>query len=143
MKKLILTSPAFEGEIQIIYNTEFKLMLIDMMQTNLTDEQIRYLKNVTPVEYRKETFKPAFKSETLEIIEADYKVTFEMFWEKYGLKRNKERCIKQFEKLSESNKTKAFAGLNPYIRHLAHNTWKSKADPEKYLSQKYWLNDWK
>jgi hypothetical protein len=143
MKKLILSSSQFTGEVHIVYDADLRLMMIDMSGSELSDEQIVVMKSRVPVVFNQDTFFQAFGSKTLNVIEADFKVSFEEFWNKYNLKRNKERVLKIWEKLKESEKVKAFYSLGQYDRHLQLNTWKTKADPDTYLRNKYFNNEWK
>jgi hypothetical protein len=144
MKKLLLTSPGFAGEVEMIYGTDKMLMLIDMRAAELSERQIKYMTSTAPVIYVDLlSFKAAFGSDTLSVIEGDYKVIFDMFWTEYNVKRNRDRCEKIWDKMSEVKRVQAFAGLKAYNRHLALNSWKTKADPESYLRKEFWLNDWK
>lgn len=143
MKKLILTSPGFNGEVELLYGTDGMLVLIDMQNADLNAAQVRYLKTASPIFYEKDSFKAAFRSDTLVVTEGDYKVTFDMFYNEYGVKRNRDRCEKIWAKMSEVERVKAYAGIKPYKRHLTLNTWKTQADPENYLKKKFWLNDWR
>jgi hypothetical protein len=142
MKKFICTAKTFVGEVHILYASNNQLLLIDFQQATLAPRQIEYLKVKCPAVYD-DTFVAAFGNAPLEFVAEGYKVSFEMFWERYAHKVNKKRCMQLWDKLSEANKVKAFAGLNPYLRHLQYNTWKNKADPETYLRNQYWLNEYK
>jgi hypothetical protein len=144
MKKLILTSPQFEGEVELLYGTDMILAVIDLQNAKLTEKQIKFMKSLAPIQFTDITeVKAAFQTDTLHIAEADYKVTFDMFWDKYGIKRNRDRSEKLWNKMSEANKVKAYSGLNAYLRFLALNSWRNKAQPDTYLKDQYWLNEWK
>lgn len=142
MKKLLLTSTGYSGEVVIVYGMENKLILIDMQTASMTDEQIQAMKARVPTSYDESSFLKAFNSPTLRVIEEGFQVGFEAFWDKYGIKRNKERCIKLWDKLSEADRVKAYYSLNGYFRHLAQNTWKTKAEPDTYLRNRYFDNDY-
>lgn len=132
MKKLLLTSPKFEGEIIVIYGADMLLAYVDFRDAENSLKQIDYLIRKVPAQFTTtKDFIASMESTSLVVVEADYKVTFEMFFDEYGHKRNKARCIKPFERLSEANKVKAFVGIRRYNRHLQFNPWKNKMDPEQ------------
>ena len=140
MKQLTLMSPKFDGEIDLIYGSNDQLVLMDLQKAYLTNNQVRLLKERIPT-LLSEEFHDMFKSFT--IIEKGYAVPFESFWTKYGKKINRLRCEKIWHKLSEAEQVNAFVGLTHYEYHLKCNKWKSKADPETYLKNRYWENEWK
>jgi hypothetical protein len=144
MKKLLLTSPKFDGEICVLYDTEGKLALVDLQGAECSEKQIDYLIRMIPAKYvSSKEMLASLESKTLRMIEADYEVGFEMFWTEYDQKNNKQRCIKLWDRLSEADKVKAFVGIKKYKRHLQLNVWKNQADPDTYLRNRYWENQWK
>lgn len=143
MKKILLTSSSFPGEVQLLYNDEKKLILIDFREATLNDEQIKALKALTPFEFDKQNFRASFRSDTLIVTEEDFVITFDMFFDKYAERINKDRCLKVWNRMNNADRTLAYTKLYLYERHLKILTWKSKANPETYLKSKFWLNDWK
>lgn len=151
MRRFIITSPAFTGEINVLYGAsprpspeereEMRLQYIDFTKCDLSDDQIKYFKERLPVLYDDKFLEPFGKSK-LNVTEEGYRVSFDMFWNRYSLKRNRERCVKIWDKLSEADQVNAYFKLGQYERHLALNTWKTKADPDTYLRNKYWNDDW-
>src|SRR5260221_304091 len=142
MNRYIITSPKFTGEINVLYGMDNRLLYIDFLKCDLTDDQISYFKNHLPVSYSDE-FSKAFGSSNLNIIKEGYRVSFDQWWTRYSLKRNRERCVKVWDKLSEGDQASAYFKLGMYERHLSLNSWKTKADPDTYLRQRYWNNEWK
>lgn len=145
MKRFIMTSPAFTGEINVLYGLDHKVMYIDFMKCDLSAEQIQYFKTRLPATFEDgdpEKLLTYFGNARLNITEEQYFVSFEQFWNRYNLKRNRERCEKLWQKLSQADQVSAFAKLSRYERHLQLNTWKTKADPDTYLRNKYWQDDW-
>lgn len=144
MKKLILTSQNIVGEIQVLYGVDMKLVMFDLMNADLNEDQIDYFKKKAPIFFtNRQEFKKAFNSDALEVMEVEFEVTFDMFYEAYPKKVNKYRCEPLWNKFSESMKIKAYAGVARYKRHLAEESWRAVLDPENYLKKKAWLNDWK
>jgi hypothetical protein len=144
MKRYLITSAAFTGEIQVLYGQDAKLLYIDFLNCEMTEEQISFFKNALPVYYSDDNFNKAFASaKSINIQEQGYRISFDQFWSKYNMKRNRLRCEKLWTKLSEADQVNAYFGLRGYDRHLMLNTWKTKADPDTYLRNRYWENEWK
>ena len=142
MKKLLLSSPQFSGEIEVLYDENLVLSVIDMSRSSLTETQIEYLVKKIPASYNNDFLK-AFGTTRLSVTEEKFTITFEMFYEAYNLKRNAARCVKVWDRLSKSDQIKAFYGVKIYLRYLANETYRrSQADPETYLSKRYWESDW-
>lgn len=142
MKKYIITSPKFAGEIHVLYGVDSRLLFIDFMKASLTDEQIEYFKSKLPVVYD-QNFSQAFGTSKLMIVEEGYTVTFDMFWNRYDHKVNRIRAEKEWNKLSEADQVNAFARYPLYDRHLKLNAWKTKAGPDRYLKDRFWESEWK
>jgi len=142
MKKYIITSPRFYGEVHVLYGPDGKLVLIDFMKCDLSEEQIEYFKTHLPVIYS-HNFLEAFGNSKLTVLEEGFTVSFEEWWKRYNQKHNKARCLALWNKLSEADQVNAFFKLGNYERHLALNAWKNKADPDTYLRQRYWESEWK
>jgi hypothetical protein len=136
MKQLIMTSPKFSGEITVLYGTDDQLIMIDMQQAELKASQVKAFKEAIPV-FLSDEMPELFKSFT--IIKKGY-----MFWDAYNKKRNRDRAEKLWDKMSEVNKAKAYLGLNLYNRYCELNvSWYNKLDPENYLRNQSWNNEWK
>ena len=151
MKRYIITSPAFSGSVNVLYGTDYKLQFIDFMKCDMSIEQIDFFKTKLPVsltpspspQERGAEMQAAFgKGNRLSIVEEGYKVTFDQFFDRYALRRNKQRVQKLWDKLNEADQVNAYFKLGNYERHLALNSWKTKADPDTYLRNRYWEGDW-
>jgi hypothetical protein len=143
MNKYLITSPRFTGEISVLYGVDSKLLFIDFTKCDLTEEQIQYFKANVPVVFN-DKFIDAFGSNNrLSVVEEGYKVTFEQFWNLYEHKVHRPRAEKQWNKLSEADHVNAYFKYAIYKRHLALNQWKSKAEPERYLKDRFWESEWK
>lgn len=145
MKRYIITSPTFSGEINVLYGLDMRLQFIDLMKCDLSEEQISFFKNKLPSILQEATtdyLMAQFGKSKLDIIEQGYRVTFEQWFNRYNVKRNKARCLKLWQKLSEADQVNAFFKLGLYERHLMVNNWKTKAEPDTYLRNRYWEGDW-
>jgi hypothetical protein len=141
MNRYIITSPKFDGEINVLYGEDNRLLHIDFLKCTLTDEQITYFKGRLPVAYS-ENFGGAFGTSNLTVVKEGYRITFDQWWDRYGLKRNRPRSEKLWNKLNIGQQVDAYFRIAQYERHLSLNSWKTKADPDTYLRNKYWESDW-
>ncbi len=143
MKKLILTSSKFSGEIHVCYSAELQLEQFDCSGAELTEPMVKYFKLKVPSKYTNVLdFTTAFQSDSVKAEEVDFEITFDMFWETYDKKINKKRCIYLWNRLKGYERNRAYFGYPKYQRHLQINQWKAKKDPENYLKEKAWETDW-
>lgn len=148
MKKVVMLSDNFKGEIEIIYNDENALHLLDFRNAELSVEQKMFFFSKLPLafsssSYTKTNFIEAFAgANSLRVEIVPFEVSFDEFWTMYAKKINRERVEKIWKRLSSTDKARAVQGLRAYERHLALNTWKSKMDPDSYLTKKSWNNEW-
>lgn len=66
-------------------------------------------------------------------------IAFEVFWEEYGLKEQKEPCIKIWNHLSDTDRKLIMEDLPRYFETLRDP--KFKKYPKKYLTEKNWLDE--
>lgn len=148
MKRYIITSPAFSGSVNVLYGTDDKLQFIDFMKCEMSMYQVDFFKTRIPAYFSgnegsiPELLKAFGQGNRLSIVEEGYKVTFDQFFDRYAIKRNKQRVQKIWDKLNEADQVNAYFKLGNYERHLALNTWKTKAEPDTYLRNRYWEGDW-
>ena len=142
MKRFITTSPSFTGEVHIIYGDDNTLLCLDFRNAQLTREQAHYLRVHTPTVFDA-GFEAAFGTAKLTFVHEAYRISFEDWWLRYNNKINKSRAEKLWGRLTKAEQAQAFIGILTYDRHLQKEKWKNKADPEKYLRDKYWNNEWK
>ena len=119
MKRFIITSPRFTGQINVLYGLDCKLQFIDFMKCDLTEEQTTYFKDRLPVLHTGTALELLhhFGNSRLDCVEEGYHVSFEMWWNAYDLKRNRARCEKLWSKLSEADRVNAYFKLKMYERH--------------------------
>lgn len=142
MRRFIITSKDFEGEVHALYADDSSLLMLDFRPAQLTDNQRKYIQLRTPSSLVTASINTAYGEAPITIINEAYEITFDDFWSRYQKKINKKRVLKYWEGMTRGDRAKAYAGLNPYKRHLKKNTWKTKADPETYLKNQMWENEW-
>lgn len=143
MKKLLISSANFEGEVILVY-MDGKLAIANYTEAEISEKQIRYLQDKTPINYvSEEQLHSIYKANDLTIIESDFTVSFQDWWTLYKKKINKDRALKIWNKLSQSDQAKVFFNTRKYNRYLQLNQWREKADPDTYLRNRMYLNEWK
>lgn len=139
MKKYLITSAHYTGAVEVVYD-EQRLLSIDFSQTNSTMVQREKLKQVIPV--NPSSLREAFAKTSVTIIEGDFEVSFEMFWNAYGKKVHPSRCKPLWEKMSTADRVKAFIGIKKYNQWLRTQGDRARLDPENYLKRKTWENEY-
>lgn len=143
MRRFIITNESkFSGSAEIWYNDRGTLCKIDATQTNMNQEVIRDLKAAIPSTLENLINGKAFGAMTT-IVEADLDISFEKFWEDYRKKINKLRCEALWNKLNKVQQVSAYYGISKYDKFLHNENWRTKADPETYLRNQMWQNEWK
>ena len=140
MRRFLITSSRFSGQAEVIYNDAEVLCKIDCTDTDM---------NVSTIKAFKAAVGPDIASiadllPNCMIVEAEYEVSFEMFWKKYNKKINKSRCIMLWGKLNKTMQVQAFFGIDAYNKFLKkEGEWRKPVDPENYLRNAYWENEYK
>lgn len=138
MKRFLITSDKFTGQAELVYD-DVKLVNVSLIDTNMNAELAQAF--VRCISGKAENVADKFGGST-KILAADLEITFEMFWKAYDKKINKNRCIALWQKLNNSERTEAYIGIRKYNKYLHEIKWRSKADPETYLRNRYWENEY-
>lgn len=139
MKRFIITSTKFYGSAELLYNFNGVLIGIDTSKSDLEGMTLMHFKHSVPVQV--DLITTAFSSSTT-IVEAEFEVSFDMFWNAYSKKINKPRCKDIWSKLSLAKRVAAWQGIAVYDNYLKVNSWRKKCDPETYLKKESWENEW-
>lgn len=142
MRKFILTSKNYSGNAELHYNDNDLLCRIDVTDSNMSPTQVHAFKAAAPLTIQHLENGVGIPGHVT-VVEADYEITFEMFWTSYNKKINKKRCEPIWKKMDKSSQIKALQGIKGYDKFLQKNDWRSKADPENYLRNAMWENEWK
>lgn len=140
MKKFIATGN-FEGQVEVVYGEHGLLHEVKYGGAQLSHVQLDWLQQNLPT-VLDAGFAEFAKRSKLTWIEERYEISFEVFWEAYGLKHNKKRCEAKWNRMSKADRVKAYMGLAAYFRHLQLNPWKNKAGCDTYLEDRYYDTDW-
>ncbi len=139
MQLFKITNPNFTGEIEVLYNG--KLVKFDCTNAQIDEETISAFKRAIPTNINV-FIKGEWCSKYTTVVEAEYIVSFDMFWRAYDKKINKARAMPIFEKLTKTEQVKAYMGIKAYDKYLTKEKWRTKADPENYLRNKTWENEY-
>lgn len=142
MKRFIVTSPSWQGEAEIVYNESGLLVRISFEGCVFADHNrvVDKFKALVPVLVT--DLQVAFQNTSATVVEADFEVNFDMFWKAYNLKHNRVRAVNLWNKLSKTDQVKAYFGVPIYDKFLKKEKWRSKADPETYLRNKMFENEY-
>jgi len=138
LKRFLITSNKFAGQAELIYD-DTRVIHISLIDTDMDAATAQSF--VRCVSGSADTVAERFGGST-KIVAADVEVSFEMFWKSYAKKINKGRCILLWGKMNKAAQVAAYVGIRKYNKFLFENKWRSKADPEKYLKDMYWENEY-
>lgn len=141
MKRFLISAPAYSGDAELIFDDLGKLIRVDITHTNMRPDVMEEFKQRAPVHIDGMT--AAFQGANVKITEASIEVSFAMFWTGYNRKLNKSRCIALWNKLSSADQAKAYFGIAAYNKFLRIESWRNKQDPETYLRNRTWENEYK
>lgn len=141
MRKFILTHHQLSGQIEVIFDGRQCIALVDFQNTNLDPRQADFFLKECPRFVN--TIEAFVKKNNFTCVESDIKITFEMFWDKYGLKVDRKRALAIWNKLPVSKQIAAYYGIDKYDRYLRRTDWRNKCEAKSYLLNERWENEWK
>ncbi len=142
MRRFEITSPKFTGAASITYNDKNTLCVIDCKETDMDEITVHHFKKAVPVTIKILETGESFSKET-QIVEADFVVTFEMFYADYPLKRNRYKVEQAWNKMNKSDQVRAFSSLPSYKKYLnREGKWLKPMIADRYLNTKEYLTEW-
>lgn len=143
MIRFLLTNPTkFTGTAEVMYNENGTLCKIDLTQTNMPPQVVNHFKQIIPAQFTVDAFVASFGKDTT-VIEAEFTVTFDMFWLAYNNKVNKKRAEAIWDKLTKTKQVLAWAAIKKYEGFLKkQGDWRNKQDPDTYLRNETFLNEY-
>ncbi|WP_461135515.1 hypothetical protein [Spirosoma lituiforme] len=139
-KRYTITSSMFPGELTFTYNDESTLTGF-FNDAELTVEHLQFLNKNFPVT-EKLLEQMAGNSKSMTIRLTTNEVTFDQFYDAYGLKVDKQDAIKAWDKMSRDDQIKAFENIPSYNFYLMTRPNQNKLYPATYLRGKF-DNDYK
>lgn len=142
-KGYILTSPKFQGEIEILYDENDLITAFEIRAELSLDQLTRFFGRFPITEADIKRFE-ASPDVTVLLVPED--LSFSKFWAEWpGKSANKERAQLLWDKLAKKNKVRCLWSLRAYKRYIDRNcSWYSPQYPDTYLSARKpgWLNEW-
>lgn len=136
--RYLMTSQKFTGEVDTYYYDGI-LQKLDMENCTMPAQQRHGFKSVLPTnEAELEAFAHKYN---VRVLPAELEITFDMFWNAYGHKINKKRCLPLWDKMSATERYLAWQSCKAYHIYRKKKN-KFQYDPETYLGDKMWENDW-
>lgn len=137
---LITNTNKFTGQAEVVYNEKNVLIIINCSDTDMTGDLLKHFKAAVPV--NSDNLADAFAKPTV-IVQAEYQVTFDMFYNAYPLKRNRFKAEKLWPKLSKADQVVAYFSLDAYKKYLKKAEWQSPMIADSYLSRREFETNWK
>lgn len=132
MKKYCLTSTKFTGEVLYLFNDNDRLVELKI-SAEMEPEKHSILISWTP-----ETIEHlmAFQKQyNLNLKEVPVEITFEVFWEEFNYKVDKQMAVKEWDKLDEPSQAKAIAKAKAY-RAFCARKGTALIYPSRYLKNR-------
>lgn len=140
MRKFIVSSKRFQGEIELVYDAQ-KLQSLHFGSATITPDVLADFKRAVPV-LLVQFLSGKWSGTDTVAVEAEYEVPFEQFWKDYDKKINKARCLLLWSKMNKALQIAAWVGVKKYDAYLKREGWRQKADPETYLRNRGWDNEY-
>ncbi|WP_136464927.1 hypothetical protein [Flagellimonas onchidii] len=115
------------------YLTDFKIL-----EGRLNERQIKWLFTPIRFPYREASIRSWKAIKNFEMTIGRPELTFGVFWNTYNYKVKKVVAQRAWERLSQSDKMNAIAGIKKYDGFLQRKVSQAKANPATYLNQRYW-----
>lgn len=138
MKYYQITSPSFQGYVEINYNEKGYLHKLDFTNADLSDIQHEWLLNNLPTNIERVNNIKALEGR-LKLTEISG-ITFDTAWNKYDdkLTSSKKKSLIKWNKMPFAEQIKAYNYINKYFMQLNGNIRKKYF--ETYLNSELWNN---
>ena len=125
------------------YDLNGLLLEFKLQEGTLDNKQVTWLFHKDRFPYSEKRIKgwSSIKNLNVQIGEPD--LSFEAFYNAYGNKVQKIRTEKLWNKLSKKDKMAAIAGIRSYNNWLRRQNGIAKAQPDTYLRNRRWEDDFK
>lgn len=140
MRRFLITSDKFNGQVELIYSTADMLLCIDMRQAIIDPETVKAFKRAVPVHCNE--FATAFQAGTI-VVETDFAISLDDFKREYPYSRNYHLLQKRWERMSKTEQVQAYYAAIDYRNYCKKNDWYTVKIADTWLAKKEYLNDWK
>lgn len=142
MKRYMVTSNSFDGELVFKYDLNSLLIAFEIQATLTPSQRDWFFKNLP---LNEQTLVVAWPkaSKTMRVQEVPEDLSFETFYNRYAYKvGDKKKCQKLWANLTDENKAKALHAIAKYHKFV-ESTGTAKVYPERFLSKEYYNNEYK
>lgn len=141
MRRFLITSNRFTGQAELTYTAQGVLCRICATDTDMDQVTVKAFKSAVPESLAGLLEGRGFGPGTT-IVEADYEVSFETFYQEYPLKRNRYKAEKVWSGLSKNHRLSAWNSLKSYKRYCSRNSWYTPMTADNYLRNRHFETDW-
>jgi len=139
MRKFEITNTEkFTGTAVVIYTPAGVLCVIDCRKAEMDMDTLNHFRKAVPLLV--DGLQTAFSGQTI-VVESNYVITFEQFYNDYPYKRNRKRAEQDFKRLTTTEQVLAYTNLQHYKKFLQ----KSGSIPmmaSSYLSRREFETEW-
>ncbi|HRO70897.1 MAG TPA: hypothetical protein PK951_10970 [Chitinophagaceae bacterium] len=141
MRRFLITSAAFTGEVEAVYDGSARLIRFDVSKTNMPPDLINRFKSRVPAHI--DEMAVAWAGTKAVVVEADFEVSLEDFKREYPYSRNYHLLDARWKKLSKTEQVEAYYGAIDYRKYCTRNDWYMPKIADSWLANKEFKNDWK
>ena len=138
MKHFVLTSPSFDGQIELKYNEGARLILYKNDSQMDTVQQDWMLKNIPVMEEQLAFFSSKIKGR-LEEVPPD--LSFDTAYKLFGNPRNRFRAEPLWNKMKEGDRMNCIRSYKPYQRYVERKGIAMMCF-DRYLRERQWETEW-
>jgi hypothetical protein len=140
MKKYVVTSSGFQGELMFKYDLNGDIIGFEIQAVLTKEQKDWYFKNLPKTESDLVVEWPR-KSKTIKVVEVPEDLSFEAFWTRYGYKvGDKKKATKLWNEMKPESRALALSKIERY-KKFAENANIALVYPERYLSQRRFENE--
>jgi hypothetical protein len=143
MRHFLMTSPAFEGHVNLIYDGDGAIQQVDFTDCTIPYQIRKILLERIANFILLDQLPSVLNGSHATVVEKGYEVTFEQFWAAYPLHRNAFKARQFWSKMDEAEQVKAFMSLKVYKRYLDRNKeWLKPMLGDRYLRTREYETEW-
>jgi hypothetical protein len=139
MNKYILTSAHYTGSVIFYYDDAGLLLFYSALDADINERVLLQVLKKLPRDIV--DLEPFNASEFYTVKKLDEDLSFENFWNQYGVKIHPHRCEPLWKKLSDVKKLAALKAMAPYFDYCTRKSV-YKVNPENYIKKEYWKTNW-
>jgi len=143
MRRFLVTGQKYTGEAELLYNEVGTIEAVNLRNTSLNPTQrATFLQNIPAAETGLDG---AFNGK-LTIVEADIEETFEMFFNAFANKRNKQDALKLWNRLNLTDKVRCRLRIKAYFKYISRmhqgGFQIKQMYPDTWIRGRHWEDEW-